>query len=134
MPRNKKIQAIFSKCLAERLLERYHKIPSAAFIAKEFNLRAFDVEPISQESARKWLRGLAVPELNKLFILQSWLQIDLNALNVYSEELSKYKNVSSDNNSLSNKKLFLKKTDSLKKMLSVIMKDIADLEKEIIKK
>ncbi len=134
MPRNKKIQAIFSKCLAERLLERYNKIPSAAFIAKEFNLRALDVEPISQESARKWLRGLAVPELNKLFILQSWLQIDLNALNVYSEELSKYKNVSSDNSNLSNKKLFLKKTDSLKKMLSVIMKDIADLEKEIIKK
>lgn len=134
MSRNQDIKEIFSQLLVKGLLARYKKIPSAAFVAKEFNLRAMDINPISQESARKWICGSAIPKLNKLLILQNWLELDLNSLNVNSEELSKYQSESLDNASLSNKKLFLKKTDSLKKTLSAIMKDIADLEKEIIKK
>ena len=134
MPRNQKIKDIFSKALTQGLLNRYSKIPSAAFVAKEFNMRALDVNPINQESARKWLRGLAIPELNKLLILQAWLGIDLNSLNVYSSEESLKDKSEADNNTLPNKKLFLKKTNLLKKTLQTIMKEISDLEKEIIKK
>ena len=134
MPRKQKIKDIFSKALAQALIARYNKIPSAAFVAKEFNLRALDIDPIDQESTRKWLRGLAVPELNKLFILQAWLGIDLNSMNVYSDESLEGKSEAFDNNSLLNKKLFLKKTNLLKKTLQTMMKEISDLEKEIVKK
>ena len=133
MPRNQKIKDAFSKALGQSLIARYSKIPSAAFVTKEFNLRALAIDPISQETVRKWLRGLAVPELNKLLILQAWLGIDLNSLNVYAEELLEDKSEDLDNSNITNKKLFLNKTSSLKKTLSAIMKDIADLEKEIKK-
>ena len=53
----------------------------------------------------------------------------MHSLNVYlegkSEDLS--------NNSFTNKKLFLNKTNRLKKILSAVIKDIANLEKEITK-
>ena len=129
MPRNQKLKDVFSKALEQALIARYSKIPSAAFVAKEFNLRALDIDPISQETARKWLRGLGVPKLNKLLILQAWLGIDMHSLNVYLEDKSE----DLDNNSFTNKKLFLNKTNSLKKILSAIMNDITDLEKEIAK-
>ena len=32
---------------------RFKEVPSAAFIAKEFNLRTPNLDPISQESARR---------------------------------------------------------------------------------
>lgn len=135
MTSSQKIKNIFSKALTQGLVNRYNKIPSAAFVAKEFNLRAVDTDPISQESVRKWLRGLAIPELNKLLIIQAWLEIDLNSLNVYSSEESlKDKSEALDDNNLPNKKLFLKKTDLLKKTLQTMMKEISDLEKEINKK
>lgn len=92
-------------------------------------MRALDIDPISQETARKWLRGLGVPKLNKLLILQAWLGIDMHSLNVYLEDKSE----DLDNNSFTNKKLFLNKTNSLKKILSAVMNDITDLEKEIAK-
>ncbi len=129
MPRNQKLKDVFSEALVQALIARYSKIPSAAFVAKEFNLRALDIDPISQESARKWLRGLGVPKLNKLLILQAWLGMDMHSLNVYLEDKSE----DLDNNSFTNKKLFLNKTNSLKKMLSAVIKDIANLEKEITK-
>ena len=129
MPRNQKLKDVFSKALEQALIARYRKIPSAAFVAKEFNLRALDIDPISQETARKWLRGLGVPKLNKLLILQAWLGIDMHSLNVYLEDKSE----DLDNNSFTNKKLFLNKTNSLKKILSEVMNDITDLEKEIAK-
>ena len=129
MPRNQKLKDVFSKALEQALIARYSKIPSAAFVAKEFNLRALDIDPISQETARKWLRGLGVPKLNKLLILQAWLGIDMHSLNAYLEDKSE----DLDINSFTNKKLFLNKTNSLKKILSAIMNDITDLEKEIAK-
>ena len=133
MPRNQKLKDVFSKALVQALIARYSTMPSAAFVAREFNLRALDIDPISQESARKWLRGLGVPKLNKLVILQVWLGIDLNSLNIYSSEESLKDKSEADNNTLPNKKLFLKKTNLLKKTLQTIMKEISDLEKEITK-
>ena len=132
MTRHQKIRDTFSHSLKQCLVARYTKVPSAAFVAKEFNLRTEDVDDsISQESARKWLRGLAVPELDKLLILQAWLQIDLNTLNISSVELQINEREALGNDTLSNNKLFLKKTASLKKELLIIMKNIADLEEVI---
>ena len=70
----------FSKALKDGLLIRYRELPSAAFVAKEFNLRTSVSDAITQETARRWLRGLAIPVLDKLLVLRSWLHIDLNAI------------------------------------------------------
>jgi len=133
MTRNEELRRVFRNALITGLITRYNKLPSAAFVAKEFNLRARDIEPISQESARKWLRGETIPEINKLFILQLWLNIDLNSLNIYLTESLQYKDKVLDNRPLPDQEYFIKKTDSLKKTLLALMEDISDLEEKIIK-
>jgi len=73
-------KAVFSRLLRESLASRFGKLPSAAFVAREFNLRAYGCEPITQESARRWLRGLSIPSGKRLGVLQAWLKFDLNPL------------------------------------------------------
>jgi hypothetical protein len=68
----------FAKELNRQLLEYYGRIPSAAVLARDFNLRAANVPQISQETARRWIRGLSIPELDKLQILVDWLGLDPN--------------------------------------------------------
>ena len=58
---------------------RYGKLPSAAVLARDFNLRADGVSPITQESARRWMRGEAFPRPEYLEILLSWLGVSLDA-------------------------------------------------------
>jgi hypothetical protein len=48
-------------------------------VAREFNLRAYDTSPVSQESARRWLRGVSLPEEERLRVLVNWLNLDFNA-------------------------------------------------------
>lgn len=52
-------------------------MPSNAIVAREFNLRAYDTEPITQESVRRWVRGISMPDEIKMRILVSWLDLDL---------------------------------------------------------
>jgi 2-hydroxychromene-2-carboxylate isomerase len=130
MPENK-IKEIFSNKLGRALIERYGKLPSSAFVAKEFNHRAASEDHINQESARKWLRGLAIPELNKLFVMQAWLGLDLNALNVQHADPSVKNTSEPDKGNFVNKKLFLKQTSLLKKALQNTMDELSDLEKKI---
>ncbi len=134
MSSKQKIKENFSLLLTAGLLSYYQKIPSAAFLAKEFNLRALHSEPISQESARKWLRGQATPELEKLFILQTWLQIDLNSLNIHADQPLANSSATLGIDLNVDKRLYLKKTDELKKTLELMMQEITDLKREIIKK
>lgn len=47
-------------------------------MAREFNLRAYDTTPISQESARRWIRGVSLPEEERLRVLVEWLDLDFN--------------------------------------------------------
>jgi len=70
----------FARALRQTLVSRFGRLPSAAFVAREFNIRAYGCEPITQESARRWLRGLSVPAGNRLGVLQKWLDIDLNRI------------------------------------------------------
>lgn len=70
----------FSSLLREALRDVRGRVPSAAVIAREFNLRAVGVEPVTQESVRRWLRGISMPEEKKMAILVSWLDLDLSAV------------------------------------------------------
>ena len=69
----------FARSLRENLRVRYGKLPSAAVVARDFNLRADGVSPITQESARRWIRGEAFPKPEYLEILLSWLGVSLDA-------------------------------------------------------
>lgn len=126
-----KIKEFFSKALEQALIERYGKLPSSAFVAREFNLRAANIDHINQESARKWLRGLAIPELNKLFVMQAWLGLDLNTLNVQPSDPSQKNTSEADKGNFVNKKLFLQQTTLLKKALQNTMDELSDLEKKM---
>ena len=68
----------FARSLRESLRVRYGKLPSAAAFARDFNLRAYGVSPITQESARRWMRGESFPKPEYLEILLSWLAISLD--------------------------------------------------------
>ncbi len=58
------------------LINRFGKIPTASKLAIEFNLRNFQSNPISRESARKWINGQSIPETSRLKTLISWLNLD----------------------------------------------------------
>jgi hypothetical protein len=70
------LKKTFSLHLQNKLRERYGKVPSCAVFARDFALLAKDVEPISIETARKWIRGKALPHATRLRVLCAWLQID----------------------------------------------------------
>jgi len=62
--------------LNKALIKKFGKIPSASKFADQFNLRAYGTTTVTRETARKWIAGLAVPEIDKLSILVSWLELD----------------------------------------------------------
>ena len=65
----------FAAHFKEKLRVRYTKVPSANFIANEFNLRAVDSSTVSPEAVRKWLNGLSFPKSDKLTVMRKWLDI-----------------------------------------------------------
>lgn len=68
----------FSCILRDSLKARYGRVPSAAVLAREFNLRAYDTTPVTGESARRWLRGVCLPEEERLRVLVNWLDLNFN--------------------------------------------------------
>ena len=74
------IKDTFSRSLRKCLHEHYGRVPAAAVIAKDFNLRAYGIEPITQESARRWIRGISIPEEDRLKVLIEWLSLDFNEI------------------------------------------------------
>lgn len=72
------IKDLFSQSLRKCLYAYYGKVPTASALARDFNLRAHGIEPITQESARRWMRGVSIPEEDRLKILVEWLQLDFN--------------------------------------------------------
>ena len=76
----------FSTSFNQQLLSYYRRIPSASILARDFNSRAHGImSPISQETARRWIRGLSMPEMDKLQILIQWLEINID-LNLHDIE------------------------------------------------
>jgi PAS domain-containing protein len=66
----------FSVALNEALLNRYGKIPSAAFFMNEFNIRSYGTKFITRETARKWIKGIGLPRAGAIQILVDWLKIN----------------------------------------------------------
>ena len=75
--KNRKDFAIkFSEILIRQLIKKYGKVPSNYFFANQFNLRAAGTTTITSETARKWIKGLTVPEIDRFKVLIEWLEID----------------------------------------------------------
>ena len=74
----------FSKALNDALKNRFGRIPSASKLALEFNCRAFKTKNITNETARKWMRGKALPKTTSLQTLIEWLVID--PVNIFSAD------------------------------------------------
>ncbi len=62
------------------LKQHYQSLPSAAMLARDFNLRNQGRAGISQETARRWMRGECLPDEEKVHVLAPWLDLDLNAI------------------------------------------------------
>ncbi len=68
----------FSNALRAALINRMGKMPSATHLANQFNFRAHGTTEITRETARKWVTGQAIPEIERLNILIEWLELDPN--------------------------------------------------------
>ena len=131
MPPKQALRDSFSLSLVKALALRYQEIPSAAFVAKEFNLRTSTSDSITQESARRWLRGLAIPELDKLLVLRSWLDLDLNALGMPSVEAAEKRDAELKGSALAKQEEFINTAKSIKKALQVLIEEVKFLEENL---
>ena len=76
----------FAKDLMRSLLENYGRVPSAAIVARDFNLRVqAPSQAVSQETARRWLRGISLPDYSRLMILVKWLNLQIAELTNQSQ-------------------------------------------------
>ena len=67
----------FSAELRESLHNKYGRVPSAAFLAVHFNRYFSEGTPVSQETTRKWIRGVSMPSYIHLKVLIVWLTLDI---------------------------------------------------------
>lgn len=70
----------FSDALRAALVHRLGKVPSATYLANQFNFRANGTTAITRETARKWMTGQAIPEMPRLTVLVEWLGLDPHQL------------------------------------------------------
>lgn len=70
----------FSAYLRDRIRVYYRgRLPSAAMFALHFNGQTQGGSAlISQETARRWLRGNCLPDETRLLVLAQWLDLDLH--------------------------------------------------------
>ena len=118
----------FALALTNALIARYNQVPSAAFVAWEFNLRTIFSDSITQESARRWLKGLALPEFDKLLVLRSWLDLDLNLLGMPDIYLVEETDGQFKKEALVKQEDFSRETESIKQALQFLMSEVISLE------
>ena len=75
----------FSTTLRSGLVNKFNRIPTAQKFSDEFNLRS--VNPITRETARKWINGLVMPESERLLVLIQWLNLNSDYLYLNSTEV-----------------------------------------------
>jgi hypothetical protein len=80
MGNRKEFVAKFADVLNRALIKKYKKVPSGSFLANQFNLRADGTTTITAETARKWVKGLSVPEIDRFKVLIKWLEFDVDGL------------------------------------------------------
>ncbi len=77
MNANRKLASrLFASALRDALADGQGQLPSAAKFADAFNLRAHGTSTITRETARKWLKGEAIPEIGKMQVLIHWLNLN----------------------------------------------------------
>ena len=88
---NTKIKMLerFSIALRSGLVNKFNRIPTAQKFSDEFNLRS--VNPITRETARKWINGLVMPESERLLILIQWLNLNSDYVYLNSTEVDEKK-------------------------------------------
>ena len=88
---NTKIKMLerFSTTLRSGLVNKFNRIPTAQKFSDEFNLRS--VNPITRETARKWINGLVMPESERLLILIQWLNLNSDYVYLNSTEVDEKK-------------------------------------------
>jgi hypothetical protein len=74
-----RIEEYFASEFRNSLRKRYGKIPSASFIAIQFNRRVTE-NGITQESARRWVRGLSMPSYSHLQVIIVWLDLSIETI------------------------------------------------------
>ena len=79
----------FSIALHSGLMNKFNRIPTAQKFSDEFNLRS--VNPITRETARKWINGLVMPESERLLILIQWLNLNSDYVYLNSTEVDEKK-------------------------------------------
>jgi len=72
--------ASFSRFFREGLRKKYGRLPSAAFVAIQFNRYTDSEKPVSKETVRRWMRGISMPTYSHLQVLAVWLSLDINKL------------------------------------------------------
>jgi len=70
----------FSTFFREGLRKKYGRLPSAAFVAIQFNRHLDGGKPVSHETVRRWMRGIPMPTYSHLQVLAVWLALDINKL------------------------------------------------------
>ncbi|KIG02510.1 transcriptional regulator [Caballeronia concitans] len=72
-------KADFSERLKFSMTRSPERMRGATDLANKFNLR-FQGEPVSAQTAHKWLTGRSIPTVDKLELLAEWLKVDLHWL------------------------------------------------------
>jgi len=82
------VKILFASTLRQALHARFgSNRVSARQFANAFNLRSM-LQPVSDETARKWLNGQCLPRYERLFELVHWLEINpMNLFNVQHSSL-----------------------------------------------
>jgi transcriptional regulator with XRE-family HTH domain len=73
-------KAAFSERLWFAMRRSPEKLNGATELALHFNLRHRGEQPVSPQTAHKWLTGRTIPTADKLETLAAWLQVDLHWL------------------------------------------------------
>lgn len=82
----KKSAIQFGIWLRQKLIIKYpYTKLTANFLASNFNLRSTTSNTISNETARKWLNGIALPSIHRFETIKNWLGDDVDFLITYSQ-------------------------------------------------
>ncbi len=111
----------FSQALNRALFEKYGRSPSSTLLANDFNLRAYGTTTITRETARKWMRGLAIPEASKLKTLSEWLDLDLGSV---------FKAINDE--TVLNQNLTIEANEQYQQTLYTLVKDLDDKSKQAV--
>ena len=70
------IEERFGQELRAALARSYGRVPSAQYVANQFNQRISASNGVSGESVRRWIRGVSLPRYDHLAVVTDWLGLD----------------------------------------------------------